>query len=128
MTLKKRVLPAAVAACPIDQACVAFNTTVQRAGELPPALIYVGNDMLSVVDRARIGVTGLSGGGWQTMMLGSLDSRIGPSVPVAGFSSLTTAIEHPTYAGDAEQNGTDMRAVADYAQLMALRAPREPLD
>jgi two-component system sensor histidine kinase RpfC len=46
---------AVVAACPIDQACVAFNTTVQRAGELPPALIYVGNDMLSVVDRARIG-------------------------------------------------------------------------
>lgn len=79
------------------------------------------------VDRTRIGVTGLSGGGWQTMLLSSLDTRVGPSVPVAGFSSLTTAIEHPEYAGDAEQNGPDMRSVADYAQLMALRAPRSTL-
>ena len=79
------------------------------------------------VDRARIGVTGLSGGGWQTMLLSSLDTRVGPAVPVAGFSSLTTAIEHPEYAGDAEQNGADMRAVADYAHLMALRAPRPTL-
>src|ERR1700678_2959609 len=79
------------------------------------------------VDRARIGVTGLSGGGWQTMLLSSLDTRVGPAVPVAGFSSLTTAIEHPDYAGDAEQNGADMRSVADYAHLMALRAPRPTL-
>jgi dienelactone hydrolase len=79
------------------------------------------------VDRARIGVTGVSGGGWQTMLLSTLDPRVGPSVPVAGFSSLTTAIEHPEYAGDAEQNAPDMRAVADYAQLMTLRAPRPTL-
>jgi dienelactone hydrolase len=79
------------------------------------------------VDRTRIGMTGLSGGGWQTMLLSILDTRVGPAVPVAGFSSLTTAIEHPEYAGDAEQNGADMRAVADYAQLMALRAPRPTL-
>ena len=61
------------------------------------------------VDRTRIGMTGLSGGGWQTMLLSTLDTRVGPAVPVAGFSSLTTAIEHPDYAGDAEQNGADMR-------------------
>jgi hypothetical protein len=79
------------------------------------------------VDRQRIGMTGLSGGGWQTMLLSSLDPRIGPSVPVAGFSSLTTAIEHPEYAGDAEQNAPDMRTKADYAQLMAVRAPRPTL-
>jgi dienelactone hydrolase len=79
------------------------------------------------VDRTRIGMTGLSGGGWQTMLLSTLDPRVGPSVPVAGFSSLTTAIEHPEYAGDAEQNAPDMRAEADYAQLMALRAPRPTL-
>jgi dienelactone hydrolase len=79
------------------------------------------------VDRARIGVTGLSGGGWQTMLLSTLDTRVGPAVPVAGFSSLITAIEHPDYAGDAEQNGPDMRSVADYAQLIALRAPRPTL-
>jgi hypothetical protein len=79
------------------------------------------------VDRNRIGVTGLSGGGWQTMLLSSLDTRVGAAVPVAGFSSLTTAIEHPEYAGDAEQNGSDMRQVADYAQLTAVRAPRPTL-
>ena len=79
------------------------------------------------VDRARIGMTGLSGGGWQTMLLGSLDPRVGPTVPIAGFSSLTTAIEHPEYAGDAEQNAPDVRSTADYALLMALRAPRPTL-
>jgi dienelactone hydrolase len=79
------------------------------------------------VDRSRIGVTGLSGGGWQTMLLSSLDPRVDAAVPVAGFSSLTTAIEHPEYAGDAEQNGSDMRRVADYAQLTAIRAPRPTL-
>lgn len=76
------------------------------------------------VDRKRIAMTGLSGGGWQTMLLSTLDERIGPSIPVAGFSSLTTAIEHPEYAGDAEQNAPDMRSTADYAQLMTLRVPR----
>ena len=79
------------------------------------------------VDRTRIGMTGLSGGGWQTMLLSTLDTRVGAAVPVAGFSSLTTAIEHPDYAGDAEQNAPDMRSVADYAQLMALRASRPTL-
>jgi dienelactone hydrolase len=79
------------------------------------------------VDRSRIGVTGLSGGGWQTMLLSSLDMRVNAAVPVAGFSSLTTAIEHPEYAGDAEQNGSDMRQLADYAQLTAIRAPRPTL-
>ncbi len=88
-------------------------------------LDYLYDD--SRVDRTRIGMTGLSGGGWQTMLLSSLDKRVGPAVPVAGFTSLTTAIEHPEYAGDAEQNAADMRSVADYAQLMTLRAPRPTL-
>jgi dienelactone hydrolase len=104
------------------------------AGEDGVGLFYLamrrGLDYLYAdprVDRARIGVTGLSGGGWQTMLLSGLDMRVGPAAPVAGFSSLTTAIEHPEYAGDAEQNSPDMRAVADYAQLAALRAPRPTL-
>jgi dienelactone hydrolase len=80
------------------------------------------------VDRSRIGVTGLSGGGWQTIMLSALDTRIGPAVPVAGFSSLTTSIEHPGYTGgDPEQNSPDMRRGVDYAQLAAMRAPRPTL-
>ncbi len=80
------------------------------------------------VDRTRIGVTGLSGGGWQTIMLSALDTRVGPAVPVAGFSSLTTSIEHPGYTGgDPEQNSPDMRRGVDYAQLAAMRAPRPTL-
>ena len=39
------------------------------------------------VDRNRIGVTGLSGGGWQTIFLSSMDERVRVSVPVAGYSS-----------------------------------------
>jgi hypothetical protein len=80
------------------------------------------------VDRTRIGVTGVSGGGWQSIMLSSLDTRVGPAAPVAGFSSLTTSIEHPEYSGnDAEQNPSDFRQGVDYAQLMAIRAPRPTL-
>ena len=94
--------------------------------EMRRGLDYLYND--DRVDRARIGVTGLSGGGWQTIMLSSLDPRVGPAVPVAGFSSLTTSIEHPGYTGgDPEQNSPDMRQGVDYAQLAAMRAPRPTL-
>jgi dienelactone hydrolase len=80
------------------------------------------------VDRSRIAVTGLSGGGWQTIVLSSLDPRVTAAVAVAGFCSLTTAIEHPEYAGDdAEQNASDFRQGVDYAQLAAMRAPRPTL-
>jgi len=84
-------------------------------------LDYLDND--PDVDRSRIGMTGLSGGGWQTIVLGSLDTRVGPAVAVAGFSSLTTSIEHPEYH-DPEQNAADVRRGIDYAQLDAMRAPR----
>jgi dienelactone hydrolase len=94
--------------------------------EMRRGLDYLYND--DRVDRARIGVTGLSGGGWQTIMLSSLDTRVGPAVPVAGFSTLTTSIEHPGYTGgDPEQNSPDMRQGVDYAQLAAMRAPRPTL-
>ena len=61
------------------------------------------------------------------MVLSSLDTRVGPAAPAAGFSTLTTAIEHPEYFDDAEQNAPDFRQDADYAQLVAIRAPRPTL-
>lgn len=80
------------------------------------------------VDRARIGMTGLSGGGWQTITLSALDPRIEAAVPVAGFATLTTSIEQPRYSGgDPEQNGSDSRMGVDYAQFLAMRAPRPTL-
>jgi len=94
--------------------------------EMRRGLDYLYNDPR--VDRSRIAVTGLSGGGWQTIVLSSLDPRVAAAIPVAGFCSLTTAIEHPEYAGDdAEQNASDFRQGVDYAQLTAMRAPRPTL-
>ena len=79
-------------------------------------------------DRSRLGVTGLSGGGWQTITLSALDERVAVSVPVAGFSALAAGIEHPEYVGnDIEQNATDFRDGQDYSHLVAMRAPRPTL-
>lgn len=38
-------------------------------------------------DTSRIAVTGLSGGGWQAVILSALDTRVALANPVAGFSS-----------------------------------------
>jgi dienelactone hydrolase len=81
------------------------------------------------VDRNRLGVTGLSGGGWQTLVLSSLDERVTASVPVAGFSSLRPKIEVRWYGdlGDLEQAPADAFQGVDYPHLVALRAPRPTL-
>ena len=78
-------------------------------------------------DPKRIGVTGLSGGGWQTIILSSLDERVTLAVPVAGYSAFRARVERVGDTGDYEQNATDMLTVADYPRLTALRAPRPTL-
>src|SRR5215469_7011364 len=90
-------------------------------------LDYLYND--SRVDRNRIGVTGLSGGGWQTIVLSSLDERVRVTNPVAGFSSLRSRVEVKDYGdmGDVEQSGTDFLEGSDYPSLVALMAPRPTL-
>ena len=81
------------------------------------------------VDPKRLGVTGLSGGGWQTVLLSALDERVAVSVPVAGFSSTATKVEARRFGdlGDIEQNGPDLLDGHDYPHLVALRAPRPTL-
>jgi dienelactone hydrolase len=78
------------------------------------------------VDRNRIGVTGLSGGGWQTIILSALDERVKASNPVAGFSSLRPRVEAKHYGdlGDVEQSATDFLDGSDFSHLVALMAPR----
>jgi dienelactone hydrolase len=81
------------------------------------------------VDRNRIAVSGLSGGGWQTIVLSSLDERVSLSIPVAGYTSFEgrLALAPVTEAGDIEQNPTDFVMGSDYSTLTALRAPRPTL-
>ncbi len=79
---------------------------------------------LPEVDPARLGVTGLSGGGWQTTVLSALDLRVKVSVEVAGFGALQSNITHPQDTDEIEENATDFTRDFDYTYLVAMRAPR----
>ena len=78
-------------------------------------------------DPDRVAVAGLSGGGWQTIFISSLDKRVTLSNPVAGYSSFRTRARNLSDLGDSEQTPCDMATVTDYAQLTAMRAPRPTL-
>ncbi|HUG92590.1 MAG TPA: acetylxylan esterase, partial [Planctomycetaceae bacterium] len=78
-------------------------------------------------DAARVAVAGLSGGGWQTIVISALDERVTLSNPVAGYSSFLTRARNFSDLGDSEQTPVDLGAVADYHHLTAMRAPRPTL-
>ncbi len=82
---------------------------------------------LENADPERVAVTGLSGGGWQTIFFSSLDTRVKLAVPVAGYSGFNTRARHTNDLGDSEQTPSDLATVLDYTHLTAMMAPRPTL-
>jgi hypothetical protein len=82
---------------------------------------------LENADPHRVAVTGLSGGGWQTIWISALDTRVKLANPVAGYSSFRTRVRHLKDLGDSEQTPNDFATLADYTHLTALMAPRPTL-
>ncbi len=93
--------------------------------EMRRGLDYLAS--LPEVDATRLGVTGLSGGGWQTTVLSALDERVAASAEVAGFGSLQHNLTHPVDTDEIEENATDLVQGQDYPELVAMRAPRPTL-
>ena len=78
-------------------------------------------------DSSRVAVTGLSGGGWQTIFFSSLEPRVTLSVPVAGYSGFRTKLHYLEDLGDSEQTPSDLATLVDYTDLTAMLAPRPAL-
>jgi cephalosporin-C deacetylase-like acetyl esterase len=79
------------------------------------------------VHPGKVAATGLSGGGWQTIFLGSLDPRVALTAPVAGYSSFLTRSRFASDLGDSEQTPVDLATVTDYSLMTAMLAPRAAL-
>lgn len=89
-----------------------------------------GIDVLEMnpnTDTKRIAMTGLSGGGWQTIILSSLDTRISATAPNAGYIGLDYRADFIQDTGDLEQNPNDLLTICDYPCLTAMLAPRPSL-
>ncbi len=84
-------------------------------------------ETLQQVDKSRIGMTGLSGGGWQTVMLSGLDKRIAVSVEVAGIGSRESNFTRPHDTDEVEESAPDLLRGQDYPDFVAMRAPRPTL-
>ncbi|MEK7400586.1 MAG: hypothetical protein AAB116_26885 [Candidatus Poribacteria bacterium] len=78
-------------------------------------------------DPKRVAMTGLSGGGWQTIILSSLDTRITATAPNAGYIGLNYRADFIEDCGDLEQNPNDLLTIGDYPHLTAMLAPRPTL-
>ena len=96
-----------------------FHLSMKRSLDLLLSLEHTDPD--------RVAVTGLSGGGWQTIFISALDTRVKLAVPVAGYSSYRTRTQHLKDLGDSEQTPNDLATLVDYTHLTAMMAPRPTL-
>ncbi len=110
------------------------TSRLDLAGTSAVGLFYLsmrrGLDFLASlpqVDSKRLGVTGLSGGGWQTVVLSALDERVDVAVEVAGFGSQQSNLVRPSDTNEVEESPTDFTVGEDYPFLVAMRAPRPTL-
>jgi hypothetical protein len=86
-----------------------------------------GLDLLSTlpqVDKEKLGVTGISGGGAYSWYLAAIDRRIKAAAPVCGTSSLKAHIYHKTIDGHCDCMWPINSYQRDYSELGALIAPR----
>ncbi|MCC6580900.1 MAG: acetylxylan esterase [Phycisphaeraceae bacterium] len=79
------------------------------------------------IDKKRVAMTGLSGGGWQTIVLSSLDTRITTVIPVAGYTPMRQRVVRVADRGDLEQMPPDLTTVLDFDTMTAMLAPRPTL-
>ncbi len=79
------------------------------------------------VDTARVAVTGLSGGGWQTIVISALDERVRLSAPNAGYTGFEDRIWNMADTGDLEQCPVDFNLAVDYPELTGMLYPRPAL-
>jgi cephalosporin-C deacetylase-like acetyl esterase len=82
---------------------------------------------LPQADPDRVAVTGLSGGGWQTIVISALDTRVTAAIPNAGYIGELWRVFAMDDVGDGEQQPNDLVKLADYVHLTALLAPRAAL-
>ncbi len=91
------------------------------------AVKYFMHGILSVVNYIRmseyekIGMIGLSGGGWATMLYAAIDERITNSYPVsAGYPIFLRSILKKSKWGDYEQVTPDLYEIANYFEMYIL--------
>lgn len=76
------------------------------------------------VDADKVAMVGLSGGGWQTIVLAALDERIAAANPVAGYTTLVQRAAEEDDMGDWEQSAWGLQRIADFDAYTNLVAPR----